>query len=187
MRAFVLGHRFARPNLRIIGGRLVGVFIQKADETTSTRYFHTDHLGSAPSRSSPRRTARSSSASPSTPGASAAIPTAAPTRRAPSPASRTAASLAHEQLNSVGLIHMNGRVEACPRVGEAEPGEPAARPLRHARPDDGEPVLDPGLEPLQLRRQPRPAPGQAPPSTSPTPPLLLHGLLLAARVPGVVG
>jgi hypothetical protein len=33
-------------NYLIIGGRLVGVFIQKADESTATRYFHTDHLGS---------------------------------------------------------------------------------------------------------------------------------------------
>jgi hypothetical protein len=30
----------------IVGGRLVGVHIQKADETTATRYFHSDHLGS---------------------------------------------------------------------------------------------------------------------------------------------
>ncbi len=30
----------------IIGGRLVGVHIQKADESTARRYFHTDHLGS---------------------------------------------------------------------------------------------------------------------------------------------
>jgi hypothetical protein len=33
-------------NYLIVGGRLVGVFIQKADESTATRYFHTDHLGS---------------------------------------------------------------------------------------------------------------------------------------------
>jgi hypothetical protein len=33
-------------NYLIAGGRLVGVHIQKADETTATRYFHTDHLGS---------------------------------------------------------------------------------------------------------------------------------------------
>jgi hypothetical protein len=33
-------------NYLVAGGKLVGVHIQKADETTATRYFHTDHLGS---------------------------------------------------------------------------------------------------------------------------------------------
>jgi hypothetical protein len=33
-------------NYLIVGGRLIGVHIEKADESTATRYFHTDHLGS---------------------------------------------------------------------------------------------------------------------------------------------
>jgi hypothetical protein len=28
------------------GGRTIGIHVENADETTTTRYFHTDHLGS---------------------------------------------------------------------------------------------------------------------------------------------
>ena len=59
----------------IVGGRLIGVHVQKADETTVTRYFHTDHLGSI------------------------AVIT-----------------------DEVGVVVERLSV-ACPRVGEAEPGE----------------------------------------------------------------
>jgi hypothetical protein len=51
--AGVLAERFAGTgggvqwtNYLIVGGRLIGVYVQKADETTATRDFHTDHLGS---------------------------------------------------------------------------------------------------------------------------------------------
>ncbi len=33
-------------NYLVAGGQLVGVHIERSDETTLTRYFHTDHLGS---------------------------------------------------------------------------------------------------------------------------------------------
>ena len=33
-------------NYLVVGGRLIGIHVQKAYETTATRYFHTDHLGS---------------------------------------------------------------------------------------------------------------------------------------------
>jgi hypothetical protein len=49
----VLAERFGQlggpqrwTNLPVVGGRLIGIRVENADETTLTRYFHTDHLGS---------------------------------------------------------------------------------------------------------------------------------------------
>jgi hypothetical protein len=33
-------------NYLIVGGRFIGIHVENSDETTLTRYFHTDHLGS---------------------------------------------------------------------------------------------------------------------------------------------
>ena len=30
----------------MVGGRTIGIQVENSDETTLTRYFHTDHLGS---------------------------------------------------------------------------------------------------------------------------------------------
>jgi RHS repeat-associated protein len=95
-------------NYLIIGGRLIGVYIEKADETVVTRYFHTDHLGSISVISNE---------------AGAAVERlsydAWGKRRHPNGEPDPAGSITseesrgftgHEQLDSVGLIHMNGRV-----------------------------------------------------------------------------
>jgi RHS repeat-associated protein len=49
----VLAERFGQltgpqrwTNLPVVGGRLIGIKVENADQTTLTRYFHTDHLGS---------------------------------------------------------------------------------------------------------------------------------------------
>jgi hypothetical protein len=49
----VLAERFGQltgpqrwTNYLIVGGRLIGIRVENPDETTLTRYFHTDHLGS---------------------------------------------------------------------------------------------------------------------------------------------
>jgi hypothetical protein len=49
----VLAERFAGSggivrwtNYLIVGGRLIGMHVENSDETTQTRYFHHDHLGS---------------------------------------------------------------------------------------------------------------------------------------------
>jgi hypothetical protein len=49
----VLAERFAGTggsvrwtNYLIVGGRFIGIHVENSDETTLTRYFHTDHLGS---------------------------------------------------------------------------------------------------------------------------------------------
>ena len=33
-------------NYLVVGGRFIGIHVENSDETTATRYFHTDHLGS---------------------------------------------------------------------------------------------------------------------------------------------
>ena len=95
-------------NYLIVGGRLVGVHIQKADETTATRYFHTDHLGSI------------SVITNEDGGVVERLSYDAWGKRrhpdgSPDPAGAITSESSrgftgHEQLDSVGLIHMNGRV-----------------------------------------------------------------------------
>jgi RHS repeat-associated protein len=95
-------------NYLIAGGRLIGVHVQKADETTATRYFHTDHLGSI---------------SVITDEAGVVVERlsydAWGKRRHPDGSPDPAGAITsetnrgftgHEQLDSVGLVHMNGRV-----------------------------------------------------------------------------
>jgi hypothetical protein len=111
----VLAERFGQlggpqgwTNYLIVGGRLVGIHVENADETTLTRYFHTDHLGSiavitnetgvVQQRLSydawgPRR---HPDGTPDPAGAIQSEPTRGFT--------------GHEHLAEVGLIHMNGRV-----------------------------------------------------------------------------
>jgi RHS repeat-associated protein len=95
-------------NYLIIGGRLIGVYIEKADETVVTRYFHTDHLGSISVISNETGAA-----------VERLSYDAWGKRRHPNGEPDPAGSIVgeesrgftgHEQLDSVGLIHMNGRV-----------------------------------------------------------------------------
>jgi hypothetical protein len=149
--AGVLAERFAGAggsvrwtNYLMVGGRFIGIHVENSDETTLTRYFHTDHLGSIavitrePEVGLPLVVERLSY-------------DAWGLRRNPDGQADPSGSIAseasrgftgHEHLEAVGLIHVKR-----PRL------RPAARPLRHARSHDRGPVLHPGLEPLQLRRQ----------------------------------
>jgi RHS repeat-associated protein len=98
-------------NYLIAGGRLVGVHIQKADETTATRYFHTDHLGSISVITKEagegnivvERLSYDAWGKRRHPDG-----TPDPAGAITSEASR--GFTGHEQLDAVGLIHMNGRV-----------------------------------------------------------------------------
>jgi RHS repeat-associated protein len=109
----VLAERFAGSggtvrwtNYLIVGGRLIGIRVENSDETTLTRYFHTDHLGSIAVITNEAGVVmerlsydawgvrRNPDGSPS-----GAI-TSATTR----------GFTGHEHLEEVGLIHMNGRV-----------------------------------------------------------------------------
>jgi hypothetical protein len=165
----VLAERFGQlggpqrwTNYLMAGGRLVGIQVENADETTLTRWFHTYHLGSI---------------------AVITDETGAVTQRlsydawglrrhpdgTPDPAGAiqsesTRGFTGHEHLAEVGL-----NPHERPRL------RPAARPLRHPRPDDGGPVLHPGVEPVLVRRQ---LAGQLHRPLR----LLLHGVLLEADV-----
>jgi RHS repeat-associated protein len=90
------------------GGRLIGIQVENADETTLTRYFHTDHLGSIAVISN------------EVGGVMERLSYDAwGLRRHPDGTPDPAGSIAsqstrgftgHEHLAEVGLIHMNGRV-----------------------------------------------------------------------------
>ena len=93
-----------------VGNAKVGMrVLQAASETLSTRYFHTDHLGSI-SVITEMRTASWWNASPTTPGASGALPMAPMIRPAASPARRRAALPARRSCRSGAFVHLNGRV-----------------------------------------------------------------------------
>ncbi len=99
-------------NYLMAGGRYIGIHVENSDETTVTRYFHTDHLGSIavitrePEVGLPLVVERLSY-------------DAWGVRRNPDGQADPSGSIAseasrgftgHEHLEAVGLIHMNGRV-----------------------------------------------------------------------------
>jgi RHS repeat-associated protein len=111
----VLAERFAGTggivrwtNYLMVGGRYIGIHVENSDETTATRYFHTDHLGSI---------------AVITNEAGAVVERlsydAWGLRRHPDGTPDPSGSISsqssrgftgHEHLADVGLIHMNGRV-----------------------------------------------------------------------------
>ena len=92
----------------IVGGRLIGVYIQKADETTATRYFHTDHLGSIAviTKETPEVVERLSYDA----WGQRRQPNGAPDPSGSITSEASRGFTGHEHLADVGLIHMNGRV-----------------------------------------------------------------------------
>jgi len=134
------------------GNVKVGVrFTDIAAATVTTRYYHTDHLGSVAVISNE---------------AGAVVERlsydAWGKRRFANGADDPAGSIeslttrgftGHEELDSVALVHMNGRVGACPRAGAAGPGGPDGRPHDQRRSDRARRAQCAGLEPLLLRRQ----------------------------------
>ena len=108
-------------NYLMAAGSLVGMHVENSDETTSTRYFHKDHLGSI---------------AVITDEAGAVVERlsydAWGKRRNADGTDDSAGSITsqtnrgftgHEELDSVGLVHMNGRVYDPPlaRFGTADP------------------------------------------------------------------
>ena len=95
-------------NYLTVAGELIGMFVEKSDETVATRYFHKDHLGSIAVIT----------------GETGAVLErlsfdAWGRRRFPNGADDPSGSISsqtsrgfteHEQLAAVGLVHMNGRV-----------------------------------------------------------------------------
>jgi RHS repeat-associated protein len=113
----VLAERFAGTggtvrwtNYLIVGGRFIGVHVENSDETTLTRYFHTDHLGSI--------SVITDEAGLVLVGGRLSYD-AWGLRRHPNGEADPSGSITsettrgftgHEHLAEVGLIHMNGRV-----------------------------------------------------------------------------
>jgi hypothetical protein len=111
----VLAERFAGSggsvrwtNYLIAGGRMIGIRVENADETTLTRYFHTDHL-------------RSIAVITNETGAVVErlscdawgvrrYPDGTPDPSGSIASSSSRGFTGHEHLAEVGLIHMNGRV-----------------------------------------------------------------------------
>jgi RHS repeat-associated protein len=97
-------------NYLTVAGELVGMFVQKSDGTTATRYFHKDHLGSI---------AVITNETGAVPVLERLSYDAWGQRRFPNGADDPSASITsqtthgfteHEHLAAVGLVHMNGRV-----------------------------------------------------------------------------
>jgi len=161
-------------NYLMVAGGVVGMHVENSDETVSTRYFHKDHLGSISVITDESGAVLERLSYDAWGKRRNADGSDDPSGSITSQTSR--GFTGHEELDSVGLVHMNGRVAACPRVGEAEPGEPAIGALRHRRSHDREPVLDARLEPLLIR-------GQLAAELHRPQRLLLHGLLLEVGIP----
>ena len=135
----------------MVGGSMVGVrFLQGS--TVTLRYFHQDHLGSI---------AVITDASGLLAEARDAYD-AWGKRRNPNGTDDATGSIAsltsrgftgEEMLASVGLVHLNGRVVACPRAGAAGPGGPVHRPHDQRRSGRGRSAQRAELEPLLLRLQ----------------------------------
>jgi hypothetical protein len=135
----------------MVGGSMVGVrFLQGS--TVTLRYFHQDHLGSiavitdASGLLAEARDAYDAWGKRRNPNGSDD-----PTGSIVSQTSR--GFTGEEMLASVGLVHLNGRVVACPRAGAAGPGGPVHRPHAQRGSGGGRSAQRAELEPLQLRLQ----------------------------------
>jgi len=135
-----------------VGNVKVGMRVLNPDGTLAQRlFFQTDHLGSI---------------SVLTNGSGGVVQNmsydAWGKRRNPNGTDDTTGSITsqatrgftdEEELSVAGLIHLNGRVGACPRAGVAGPGGSDPGALHQRRPDGVGPAEPARLEPLFLCRQ----------------------------------
>jgi RHS repeat-associated protein len=111
----VLAERFAGTggivrwtNYLMVGGRYIGIHVENSDETTATRYFHTDHLGSIAVITNEAGTVVERLSYDAWGLRRHPDGTPDPSGSISSQSSR--GFTGHEHLAEVGLIHMNGRV-----------------------------------------------------------------------------
>lgn len=95
-------------NYLFAAGQMVGVFVERSDETVATRYFHLDHLGSV-SVITDENGVVVERLSYDAWGVRR-HPDGTPDPAHAITSQSTRGFTGHEQLDSVGLIHMNGRV-----------------------------------------------------------------------------
>ena len=127
-------------NYLMASGGVVGMHVENSDETVATRYFHKDHLGSIAVITDEFGAVLERLSYDAWGKRRHADGSDDPSGSITSQTNR--GFTGHEELDSVGLVHMNGRVY-----------DPLLAQIRHRRPDDGEPIQHPRLEPLLLRRQ----------------------------------
>jgi hypothetical protein len=134
----------------MVSGSMVGMRIWRSDGSTSFRYFHQDHLGSIAVITNESGTLAEARDAYDAWGK----------RRNPNGSDDPTGSIVsqtsrgftgEEMLASVGLVHLNGRVVACPRAGAAGPGGPVHRAHDQRRPGGGRSAQRADLEPLFLR------------------------------------
>jgi RHS repeat-associated protein len=113
----VLAERFAGTggtvrwtNYLIVGGRFIGIHVENSDETTLTRYFHTDHLGSIAVITDEAAIVKERLSYDAWGLRRHPDGTPDPSGGGTSGSQTTRGFTGHEHLNEVGLIHMNGRV-----------------------------------------------------------------------------
>ena len=106
-------------NYLVAAAGMIGMHVEHSDETVSTRYFHKDHLGSIAviTNESGAVVERDSHDA----WGKRRFPNGDDDPAGAITSQTTRGFTGHEELASVGLVHMNGRVGACARVGEAEP------------------------------------------------------------------
>src|SRR5262245_20328846 len=150
-------------NYLVAAGGLVGMHVENVDGSTLARYFHKDHLGSVAVITDESGTVLERLSFDA--WGKRRYPNGADDPSGSITSQTNRGSTGHEELDSVGLVHMNGRV--CDSL--------LAR-FASADPFTENPFSTQGLEPLQLRWQ---QPGQLHRPVR----LLLHGLLLAANLP----
>ena len=92
----------------MVGGRYIGIQVENSDETTLTRYFHTDHLGSIAVITNEAAVVMERLSYDAWGVRRHPDGTPDPSGSVASQSSR--GFTGHEHLAEVGLIHMNGRV-----------------------------------------------------------------------------
>lgn len=95
-------------NYLTVGGQLIGMRVEKPDETVATRYFHKDHLGSIAVMTDEAGAVVERFSYDAWGKRRFANGTDDPTESITSQSTRGFTE--HEQLTAVGLVHMNGRV-----------------------------------------------------------------------------
>jgi hypothetical protein len=117
-------------NYLMSAGGLVGMHVENSDETTSTRYFHKDHLGSASVITDETGAVVERLSFDAWGKRRHADGTDDPAGSITSQTNR--GFTGHEELDSVGLVHMNGRVDdpLLARFGTVDPSVVCQASLR---------------------------------------------------------
>ena len=136
----------------IVGGNLVGMRSQRSDGTITTRYFTQDHLGSIAVIADENGNAVERLSYDA--WGKRRLPDGRDDQADSITSQTTRGFTGQENLDAVGLVHLNGRVGACPWAGQtAGPEGPAGRPHDERRSVRARSDQRADVEPVQLRHQ----------------------------------